>query len=119
MLITLLPTLALSLALTLILEGLFALLWGVRSRRDYLLLLAANAQTNPAVVLFHCLVSDSAAAVAVSEVLAVLAEAALYRRFGSEKLRPALLFSLCANVFSFCCGLLLNIVVFKLSTAPY
>ena len=119
MLITLLPTLALSLALTLILEGLFALLWGVRSRRDYLLLLAANALTNPAVVLFHCLVSDSAAAVAVSEALAVLAEAALYRRFGSEKLRPALLFSLCANVFSFCCGLLLNIVVFKLSTAPY
>ena len=77
------------------------------------------ALTVLAVVLFHCLVSDSAAAVAVSEVLAVLAEAALYRRFGSEKLRPALLFSLCANVFSFCCGLLLNIVVFKLSTAPY
>ena len=119
MLSALLPILAVSLALTLILEGLFALIWGVRRRQDYLLMLLANVLTNPAVVLFHCLVSDGAAALAASEVLAVLAEAALYRRFGSEKLRPALLFSLCANVFSFCCGLLLNFILLKLGAAPY
>ncbi len=44
--------LALSLGLTLLLEGTFVLVWGVRGR-DLLLVLLANVLTNPAVVLLH------------------------------------------------------------------
>ena len=42
-----LTSLAVSLALTLILEGLLALLWGVKDRWDWLLLLLVNVVTNP------------------------------------------------------------------------
>lgn len=107
MLTALLLPLAVSLVLTLALEALLAALWGMRERRDILLLLGANLLTNPAVVLFYYTVSSGIAAVVLTELAAVALEAAIYRRW-SHALRPALLFSLCANVFSFCCGLLLN-----------
>ena len=48
-----LTSLAVSLALTLILEGLLALLWGVKDRWDWLLLLLVNVVTNPTVVSLH------------------------------------------------------------------
>lgn len=102
-------TLAVSLALTLALEGLFALIWGVRGRRDWLLLLTVNAVTNPIVVSLYSLGLDGWPAAAALELGAVLAEWLAYRRWG-RTLRPALLFSLCANCFSFFSGLLLNFV---------
>jgi len=98
---------AISLALTLLLEGLLALLWGVRGRRDWLLLLGANCLTNPVVWVAHWGAGGGWAVVAALELAAVAAEWLLYRQWG-ESLRPALLFSLCANGFSFCGGLLLQ-----------
>lgn len=99
-----------SLALTLILEGLFALIWGVRGRRNWLLLLLANGVTNPLVNLFFHTVSSGWAFVALLESAAVLAEWVIYRRRG-DAFRPALLFSLCANCFSFFGGILLQLVI--------
>lgn len=102
-----LKALAVSLLLTLLLEGLLALLWGVRERRDWLLLLAVNVVTNPMVVSLHALWGGGVWITAALEVGAALAEALAYRLWGRDT-RPALLFSLCANCFSYFAGLLLN-----------
>ena len=56
-----LTSLAVSLALTLILEGLLALLWGVKGRWDWLLLLLVNVVTNPIVVSLHHLLGGGIA----------------------------------------------------------
>lgn len=113
MLLSLLPALALSLGLTLLLEGLFALVWGVKGKGDWLLLLLANVVTNPIVVTLHYCVSSFWAATLLLELSAVLAEWLAYRRWG-HTFRPAFLFSLCANCFSYFSGVLFNAVVWYL-----
>lgn len=105
-----LKSLAVSLTLTLALEGVLALIWGVKDRRDWLLLFLANVVTNPIVVSLYYLGLSSWPAVAVLELAAVAAEGLAYRRWG-RGLRPALLFSLCANCFSFFGGMLINFVI--------
>lgn len=107
MLTVLLYALPVSLGLTLLLEGAFALIWGVRGKRDWLLLLLVNAVTNPIVVTLHYCVSSSVPFTAALEVSAVLAEWLAYRRWGNTT-RPAFLFSLCANCFSYFSGVVLN-----------
>lgn len=102
--------LLLSLGLTLVLEGVYGLLWRLKDRRDWLLLLLVNLVTNPIVVTLSRCVGTHWAFVAGLETAAVLAEWLAYRRWGRET-RPALLFSLCANCFSFFAGLLLNIFI--------
>ena len=111
MLTLLLPALGVSLVLTLILESVFGLIWGVKGRRDRLLLLLVNVVTNPIVVTLHYCVSSRWLFVLVLEVCAVLAEWLAYRKWG-KTVRPAFLFSLCANCFSYFCGVLLNYFVF-------
>ena len=107
MLNMLLPALAVSLLLTLVLEGVFGLIWGVKGKRDWLLLLLVNVVTNPIVVTLHYCVSSAWVFTVVLEVAAVLAEWLAYRRWGRTT-KPAFLFALCANVFSYFCGLLIN-----------
>ena len=107
----LLPTLGISLALTLILESVFALIWNIKGKRDWLLLLLVNVVTNPIVVTLHFCVSSRWSFVLLLEVSAVLAEWLAYRKWG-KTIRPALLFSLCANCFSYFSGLLLNYFIF-------
>lgn len=104
-----LSTLALSLGLTLVFEGLFALLWGVKDRRDWLLLLIVNVVTNPIVVSLHRLLGGGVWITAALEGFAVIAEWLAYRRWGRDT-RPAFLFSLCANCFSYFTGVVLNVL---------
>ena len=100
-------SLAVSFGLTLALEGLLALLWGVRDRRDWLLLLLANVATNPLAVGLHRLLGGGLWVTAGVEIFAVAAEWLIYRKWGRDT-RPAFLFSLCANCFSYFSGLLLS-----------
>lgn len=102
-----LKTLFVSLLLTLLLESLLALLWGVRERRDWLLLLAVNVCTNPAVVSLHQIWGGGLWVTVGLEGAAVLFEALAYRKWGRDT-RPAFLFSLCANCFSYFSGEILN-----------
>lgn len=102
-------TLVVSLGLTLLLEGAFALLWGVRGRRDWGLVLLVNVVTNPIVVSLHHALGGGIPVTAALEASAVAAEYLAYRAWG-ESTRPAFLFSLCANCFSYFCGVLLNIL---------
>lgn len=109
MLRILLMEMVVSLVLTLVLESLFALIWGVNGRRDWRLVLLVNLATNPIVVFLHYCLSSAWIVTAALEVFAVLAEWLVYRRWG-RTIRPAFLFSLCANCFSYFSGLLLNLL---------
>ena len=108
-----LMALALSLTLTLLLEGALALLWGVKDRRDWLLLLAVNVVTNPIVVSLHRLLGGGLWLTAGLEAFAVITEWLAYRKWGRDT-RPAFLFSLCANGFSYFSGVVLNYIVGRL-----
>jgi len=111
----LLSSLAISLVLTLAFEAGFFFLAGKRNKKDLLLLVLVNTITNPLVVLCHWLALVSAQLNAALllvplEIFAVVAEGALYRRFGEDFKRPYL-FSLSANSFSFALGMLLQSVM--------
>lgn len=98
----------LSLVLTLVFEGIIALVWKLR-KWDLLLFVLVNVLTNPAAMLFHALFPGWGVT-AVLEVCVVLVEGALYRRLGCGVRRPWF-FSLCANGFSFCMGLAVDLVI--------
>ncbi len=109
----LLPGLAISLVLTLICELAYALFWGVRDRHDLLLNAAVNVLTNPIVVfVYYCVwfyrpPIRQGAVTLVMEILAVVTEALLYRKFARTIRRPWL-FALSANAFSYGLGELIN-----------
>ena len=107
-----LTSLAVSLALTLILEGLLALQWGGKERWDWLLLVLVNVVTNPIVVSLHHLLGGGIALTVGLELFAVVSEWLAYRKWGRDT-RPAFLFSLCANGFSYCSGVLLNALIWR------
>ena len=101
-------SLAVSLGLTLVLELSFALIWRVE-RSDLPAVALANLLTNPVVVLCHhaaaWYVPKYVPAVTLAlELWAVGTEGVIYRR-RSQIARPWA-FSLCANLLSYCAGLL-------------
>lgn len=98
-------TFIISLSLTLLLELPFAYLWGLRSRCNLKLAVLVNVLTNPAAVLFHSL----GLPVLPLETAVVVVEAFCYRTRG-ESIRHPFLLALCANVFSYTIGLVLNVI---------
>jgi len=111
----LLRAIALSLAITLILEIGYFLLTGRRNKKDLLLVAMVNVLTNPIVVLLYWLAylytSWNTVAVMVSlEVFAVLIEGFYYKKYGKSFKRP-FLFSFAANAFSFTIGFLVQLVI--------
>ena len=109
-----LAALGVSLGLTLLLEGLFALVWGLRGR-DLILCALVNLLTNPPLVFLvlcwrHFGPAPAWLPVPVLEALAVWIEGTIYRRDG-ERIRRPLLFSLCANAFSYGLGLLFSALI--------
>ena len=109
-----LTVLAGSLALTLVLEELFALLWGLRGRRELTVVALVNVLTNPPVVLlYHTAVGlwgwPAAVVTAVLETAAVLVEWRCYRLCSDQLQRP-LLFALLANLFSYGAGCVINLL---------
>ena len=104
----LLSQLAVSLGLTVSLELLFALACGMRGRRVLGTVALVNCLTNPPVVLLSVLAEGwGLPPVAVRlplEAAAVLAEGAIY--CGARSARRPYLFSIGANVFSYCVGAL-------------
>lgn len=109
-----LTVLAGSLALTLVLEELFALLWGLRGRRELTVVALVNVLTNPPVVFLHhtavgLLGWNAAVVTAVLETAAVLVEWRCYR-LCSQQLRRPFLFALLANALSYGTGCVINLL---------
>lgn len=94
--------LMLSLFLTLVLEGIFGICWGLRGRDLYLLVLV-NVLTNPPVVLLNACTG----LVFPLEIGAVLVEGWLYRSMG-ERISFPWLFAVCVNLFSYSVGGLIS-----------
>ena len=108
-----LVSLGVSLGLTLLFEGVFALLWGLRGR-DLLLCALVNLLTNPPLVFCvlcwrHFGPAPAWLPVPILEALAVWVEGHFYRRDG-ENIRRPYLFSLCANAFSYTLGLVFSAI---------
>ena len=109
-------SLALSLALTLVLEvGFFLVVRSIKGKhdkKDLLLAVMVNILTNPAVVLLYWLAvlyTDLNRVIIVPlELLAVLVEGYLYKKHGRFFKHPYL-FSVAANAFSFGTGLFLQL----------
>ena len=109
-----LTVLAVSLLLTLVFEEGFALLWGLRGKRELGLAALVNCLTNPPVVLvYHAAVVfwhwDSVLAAVILEAAAILVEWRCYRAF-SEQVRKPFLFALLANLFSYSAGCAVNLL---------
>ena len=109
-----LAVLAGSLALSLVREGLFALLWGLRGRRELTVVALVNVLTNPPVVFLHhtavgLLGWNAAVVTAVLETAAVLVEWRCYR-LCSQQLRRPFLFALLANALSYGTGCVINLL---------
>lgn len=109
-----LTILAVSLLLTLIFEESFALVWGIRGRRELGLVALVNCLTNPPVVLLYYTATglwhwNAVPVTLVLEAAAVLVEWRCYRAFSEQVKRP-FLFALLINLFSFGAGCVINLL---------
>lgn len=109
-----LKILAVSLLLTLVFEELFALVWGLRGRRELGLVALVNVLTNPTVVLlYHTAAAlwrwNAVLVTAVLEAAAVLVEWRCYRAYAEQVKRP-FLFALLVNLFSYGAGCVINLL---------
>ncbi len=108
------PVMGISLTLTIAIECLTALLWGIRKPLSFLLTAAVNLLTNPAVVAAYYLIGSGisgeksswfmTAAAMMLEVAAICAEAVCYK-WADQKMRHPWLFSLTANMASYWIGI--------------
>ncbi len=106
--------LAVSLLLTLVFEEGFALVWGLRGRRELGLVALVNVLTNPPVVLLYYTATGlwhwNAVLVTVAlEAAAVLVEWRCYRAY-SEQVKQPFLFALVINLFSYGAGCVINLL---------
>lgn len=101
----LLEMFGISLLLTLVIELMIALLWGIRSKKQILLVVLVNVLTNPAAVLL-CWLGIPQLPV---ELAVVLAEALIYRDPAWKIPHPVLLAVVC-NVISWGTGILIQLI---------
>ena len=109
-----LTILAVSLLLTLVFEEGFALVWGLRGKRELGLVALVNILTNPAVVLLYYTATgplrwSAIPVTVVLEAAAILVEWLCYRAFSDQVKRP-FLFALLINLFSYGAGCVINLL---------
>ena len=109
-----LTVLAVSLALTLVFEEGFALVWGLRGKRELGLVALVNVLTNPPVVLLYYTAAglwhwDALLVTFVLETAAVIVEWQCYRAY-SEQVKKPFLFALVINLFSYGAGCVINLL---------
>ena len=106
--------LALSLLLTILLEELFALAWGLRGWREWAVVALVNLLTNPAVVLLYHLSTglwgmNAVWVTLILECAAVAVEWQCYKGCSRQLKRP-FLFALLANAFSYGVGFIIQLI---------
>lgn len=106
-----------SLVLTLIIELIVSVLLGIRGKENIKVIVCANTCTNPVVVYVSNCVSLLnndilySIVVAILELLAVLVEFILYKKFlNFDKISP-LVISLVCNVISFGIGIIISNII--------
>jgi len=109
-------SLAISLVLTILFEGIFFFIIGKRDKKDFLLVILVNSLTNPVVVLFYWIAFyapnwNPNIALIPLEIFAVFTEGFVYKKYARSLKRPYL-FSLAANAFSFSLGFIIQLIWF-------
>lgn len=109
-----LKILAISLLLTLAFEEGFALLWGLRGRRELGLVALMNCLTNPPVVLLYYTATglwrwNAILVTIVLEAAAVLVEWRCCKAY-SEQVKKPFVFALLINLFSYGAGCVVNLL---------
>lgn len=109
-----LKILAISLLLTLAFEEGFALLWGLRGRRELGLVALVNCLTNPPVVLLYYTAAglwrwNAIPVTIVLEAAAVIVEWRCYEAY-SERVKRPFVFALLINLFSYGAGCVVNLL---------
>lgn len=104
--------LAMSLISTIVYELLFAFACKITQNKELMLVVLVNILTNPCVVFlyyasYYYTDLNRILVIAVLEVSAVVVEWLCYKGF-SKTIRHPFLFSLGANAFSYCIGLIVN-----------
>ena len=108
----LLQMFGISLVLTLLIEWLITFLWGLRGKKEFLLVTLVNIVTNPAAVLSYWLYrvycADTSWGVQiVIEIMVVVVEALIYRSFAREegfKIKWPVVLAIVANALSWGIG---------------
>lgn len=106
--IYLLQMFGMSLLLTLLIEWFITFLWGLRGKKEFLLVTLVNIVTNPAAVLTYWLYrvycADTSMVVQIIiEIVVVVTEALIYRSFAGEKgykIRWPIALAIVANAIS-------------------
>ncbi|MBQ8821295.1 MAG: hypothetical protein IJZ82_01500 [Lachnospiraceae bacterium] len=104
-----------SLLLTVFIEGLVGFLWGLRGKKNFILVILINFLTNPAAVLIYWLyrmyfAGTSLPVQILIEIVVVMAEALIYRSFAKDErfpIRRPVLLAVVANGLSWGIGGLL------------
>ena len=111
-------SLIISLSLTLIIELAVSFVLGIRNREDFEVVLWANILTNPVVVyIANCLklLNNDLIyniIVIIMEVIVVIVEYILYKKFLEYKTKSPLLISSVNNIISFGLGIVISKIVF-------
>lgn len=103
---------AISLAVTLVLELFFAICMKVRGRKEIRLVVLVNVLTNPIVVCSYYMnyvysFMNAVALTVIMELAAVAVEALLYTKYSRKVVHPWL-FSIGINAFSYTVGEIIN-----------
>lgn len=101
-----------SLTLTLVLESLYAQLWGV-GKENILLILGMNILTNPMVnIWFHMFEEHSLLISALLPELAAIAVESWLLTCFSKNIRHPVILGISINLFSFFTGLLISLIIY-------
>ncbi len=111
----LLKMMVLSLAATILLEVSFAFLYGIRDKKDLLLVVLVNFLTNPAVVFSYYMTKNFTnwnlvLTVLSLELCAILIEGTYFNKYGKSIANP-FLFALLINIFSYGTGRIISAVI--------
>lgn len=107
-----------SLVMTLIIEFIIAICLKIKDKEDLKVIIFANILTNPVVVFCTNLVFTFCSqfvyviTVIIFEILAVVVEYYLYKRFLKFKEKSPLYISIISNVCSFSIGLIIDKIIF-------
>lgn len=121
MLMNLLTGLAMSLLLTLVIELLVALPFGITKKQSFLVVVLVNVLTNPTVVYTYYVITAIWSLTRSTqlwiqlflELVVILVEASMYAKYTKEQIltiRHPVRYAICANVLAWAAGLVLVVL---------
>ena len=105
------------LSLTIMIELIIAIVFGIRDKKDIYLVILAQVLTNPVVVLtttfayVKCSYTVYIIIVAIMELLAIIVEGLLYKKYLKKQTLNPFVFALILNMISFISGFIISPII--------